>query len=70
MIALAALAVLAIVVTLACLVMNADPMPPDPTTYHTPPELRRPRLCAWCGNPTDERYHNPITGRCLGDYEY
>lgn len=26
-----------------------------------------PGSCPACGNPGDERYHNPITGNCLGD---
>lgn len=24
--------------------------------------------CPTCGEPLDERFHNPVTGRCLGDY--
>lgn len=26
-------------------------------------------LCQSCGNPLDERFHSPITGKCLGEYQ-
>jgi len=27
------------------------------------------RVCLDCGRPDDERYHNGITGNCLGDWQ-
>lgn len=32
------------------------------------PTIRDARICPDCGQPPDERYHNPTTGRCLGRY--
>lgn len=33
--------------------------------YGPTPAPRGEHLCESCGNPIDERFHNPITGRCI-----
>lgn len=49
--------------------------PFDPNCICKLCDWRRPQnesgttLCSRCGQPRDERFHNAITGKCLGRFE-